>query len=108
MPEDRPAADLDQRLRHRLGPLAQTRPATAAKNDYRWFSHHILRGAVTKQFKDAGSVACSARERLRTPKCAASQRLSAAGHCRQDRYFVAVVDVRLQPLLEADVLSGDV
>jgi hypothetical protein len=27
--------------------------------------------AVAEQFKDAGSVACFARERLRTPKCEA-------------------------------------
>ena len=35
VPEDRPAADLDQRLRHRLGPLPQPRPAPAAEDDDR-------------------------------------------------------------------------
>ena len=31
-----------------------------------------------------------------------------AGYRGQDGYFVTVVDARLQPLLEADVLAGDV
>src|SRR6478735_9773042 len=62
---------------------------------------------VAEQFKDAGSVACSARERPRTPKCDVP-RASAARDGGQDRHLVALADRRLQALLEADVLTADV
>src|SRR5581483_590989 len=43
VPEDRPGADLDERLRDRLRPLAEARPAPATQ-DHNWFEAHQGRG----------------------------------------------------------------
>src|SRR5215218_5023531 len=87
MPEDRPAADLDQRLRHRLGSLAQPRPAAATENYDGWL--HWVRHCGGYSPPNFG-MASATRDR------------------GEDGYLVAVPYGRLQPLLEADVLAGDV
>jgi glutaredoxin-related protein len=55
-------------------PLASSSLRTLRFRQRRQLSHPRCRSnssrRLTKQIKDAGSVACSARERLRTPRCA--------------------------------------
>ena len=88
VPEDRPAADLDQRLRHRLGPLAQPRPAAAAEDDDGWLH----------RFRHCGGYSPPEVRSSAQPPATAGRIVTSSP---------SLID-RLQALLEADVLAADV
>ena len=75
VPEDRLAADLDQRLGDRVRLLLQAGPAPAAED----------------RDRDVGALASAA-----------------TGDGGQDRHLVAVGERRVEAVLKADVLAGDV
>src|SRR5918994_6880524 len=47
-------------------------------------------------------------QRIATGMSAAEGELAPTGDCRKDRHFVAVGQLGFEPVLEADVLTGDI
>src|SRR5262249_43955659 len=97
VPEDRLAADLNQRLRNRNRLLPQPRAASPTKNrHWRPQGCHVS-GALTR------------RPRTRSGGGGGLWAVAgSAGNCGEDRCLGAVLDRCVEAVLEADVLTRDV